>query len=114
MLRRHAVLLAEHYGDQARACRDIRKHVAWYLKGYVVGHEVRARLSLVDSLADMDAIVAGLDGEQPHPGQPAEGPRGRTGAARRVSLPDGWLDRRDLDPAGAADLLMAELAVSGG
>jgi nifR3 family TIM-barrel protein len=114
MLRRHAVLLAEYYGEQARACRDIRKHVAWYLKGYVVGHEVRAGLSLVDSLASMDAIVAGLDGEQPHPGDPAEGPRGRTGAARRVSLPDGWLECRDLDPAGAADLLMAELAVSGG
>jgi nifR3 family TIM-barrel protein len=113
-LRRHAVLLAEYYGDQARACRDIRKHVAWYLKGYVVGHEVRARLSLLDSLGGFDAIVAGLDGAQPHPGDPAEGPRGRTGATRRVSLPDGWLESQELDLAGTADLALAELAVSGG
>jgi len=113
-LRRHAVLLAGYYGDQARACRDIRKHVAWYLKGYVVGHEVRARLSLLDSLAGFDAIVAGLDGAQPHPGDPAEGPRGRTGAVRRVSLPEGWLESQELDLAGTADLALAELAVSGG
>ena len=26
-----------HYGEELRACRDIRKHIAWYLKGYPVG-----------------------------------------------------------------------------
>src|SRR5206468_3611353 len=38
-LRRHLVLLVEHYAGtypqdaERRACRDIRKHMAWYLKG---------------------------------------------------------------------------------
>ena len=119
-LRRHIELLTEHYAaaypddPQARACRDIRKHIAWYLKGYMVGHEVRARLGLVESLAGFDAVVAGLDVAQPHPGEPAQGPRGRTGSARVVHLPDGWLASRELDDAGAAGVLAAELSVSGG
>jgi nifR3 family TIM-barrel protein len=119
-LRRHLVLLVEHYAGvypqdaEPRACRDIRKHVAWYLKGYPVGHDVRARLGLVESLAGFDEIVAGLDGNLPYPGEPAEGPRGRAGSPRRVSLPEGWLDDRELDGAGAQDVLAAELSVSGG
>jgi nifR3 family TIM-barrel protein len=119
-MRRHVELLVEHYravypaDGELRACRDIRKHIAWYLKGYVVGHEVRARLALVDSLATFDAIVAELDPAQPHPGEPGEGPRGRTGSARSVHLPEGWLDSRELDDVAAAGVLAAELSVSGG
>jgi len=120
VMRRHVELLVEHYAavypDDAerRACRDIRKHIAWYLKGYVVGHEVRAGLALVETLAAFDETTAGLDGDQPHPGGPAEGPRGRSGAARRVALPDGWLVSRDLDDLAVAAVREAELSVSGG
>ena len=35
--RRHAELLVEFFDDEDRGCRDIRKHVAWYFKGYPVG-----------------------------------------------------------------------------
>lgn len=132
MLRRHVVLLAEHYaaaggrglaaGDprqraeqaESRACRDIRKHIAWYLKGYRVGHEVRLRLAHVATMAEFEAVIAELDAAQPYPGEAAEGPRGRTGSARRVSLPDGWLGSRELDAVAAAELAGAELPVSGG
>jgi nifR3 family TIM-barrel protein len=119
-LRRHLVLLVEHYAAvypedaERRACRDIRKHMAWYLKGYVVGHESRAALGLVESLAGFDALVADLDADQPYPGVPAEGPRGRTNAARGVVLPEGWLASRELDGLGADELRAAELSVSGG
>jgi nifR3 family TIM-barrel protein len=119
-LRRHLVLLIEHYGatypadPERRACRDIRKHVAWYLKGYVVGHETRANLALVESLAEFDALVGSLDAGQRYPGAPAEGPRGRGGSSRGVALPEGWLDSRELDGAGVEELAAAELAVSGG
>ncbi|MGZ4627189.1 MAG: tRNA dihydrouridine synthase DusB [Kineosporiaceae bacterium] len=119
-LRRHLVLLVEHYaavspGDaERRACCDIRKHIAWYLKGYAVGHEARANLALVGALAEFDALVEGMDSDQPYPGQPAEGPRGRSGSARGVALPDGWLDSRELDVADVAELSAAELSVSGG
>ena len=119
-LRRHLVLLVEHYAAtypedaERRACRDIRKHVAWYLKGYVVGHEVRARLALVESLAEFDAITGDLDSAQPYPGEPAEGHRGRGGSSRGVALPEGWLDSRELDAPSVEDLRAAELSVSGG
>jgi nifR3 family TIM-barrel protein len=119
-LRRHIELLAEHYtplypdDGTWRACRDIRKHIAWYLKGYNVGHEARARLALLENLATFDELVATLDVAQPHPGGPADGPRGRTRAARGVSLPEGWLDSRELDALTRATIAEAELSVSGG
>jgi nifR3 family TIM-barrel protein len=132
VLRRHLDLLVEHYataggrgpvdaGPQAwarhaeqRACRDIRKHIAWYLKGYSVGHEVRLQLAHVGSVAEFEQIVAGPDHDQAYPGEAAEGPRGRTGSARKVSLPPGWLAGRELDAADAVEILQAELSVSGG
>jgi hypothetical protein len=120
VLRRHAALLVEHFGDEERGCREIRKHVAWYLKGYVVGSSVRSQLGLVDSLAALDALLDGLDLDQPHPGAAAEGARGRTSGAPRVALPEGWLDSRELTGAALAVVRDAELqdrsgaATSGG
>jgi len=99
-MRRHVRLLADHYGDEQRACRDIRKHVAWYLKGYPVGHRTRTELALVGDIAQLDELLAQLDPELPYPGEPAEGPRGRTAAAKRVALPEGWLDGRRPRPVG--------------
>ena len=39
---------------RSRRCRDFRKHVAWYLKGFPVGGETRAALGMVSSLAELD------------------------------------------------------------
>ncbi|GLK18454.1 tRNA dihydrouridine synthase DusB [Herbiconiux flava] len=113
-LRRHAELLVEFYDDEGRACRDIRKHVAWYLKGYPAGHEVRAALSTVQSLEQMDEILAELDWSMPYPGADAEGPRGRAGSPKRPSLPDRWLESRSLETAGRAEVAAAEKENSGG
>lgn len=99
---------------ELRACRDIRKHIAWYFKGYRVGHEVRLALAHVGSVAEFDRLVAGLDPDRPYPGPAAEGPRGRTGSPRRVTLPEGWSDGRTLGVDGAAGMAQAELSVSGG
>jgi nifR3 family TIM-barrel protein len=114
VLRRHAHLLVEHFGDEDRGCRDLRKHVAWYLKGFPVGHRLRADLAMVGSLEGLDFLLADLDPGAPWPGEPAEGPRGRTAAAKRVVLPDGWLDSRDLDGETARAVHEAESSVSGG
>jgi nifR3 family TIM-barrel protein len=113
-IRRHAELLAEHYGDELRGCRDVRKHVAWYFKGYAVGGDLRARLALVDSLAGLDELIATMDLTQPYPGEPAEGSRGRAGSPQRVALPEGWLEDRELSGAALEVVRQAELAVSGG
>ncbi len=114
VLRRHAALMVAHYGDELRACRDLRKHMSWYLKGYPVGHELRAALGMVESLQQLDDLLGRLDGDQPYPGEPSEGPRGRTVGAKRVALPEGWLDGHDLTGEAARMIGEAELSVSGG
>ncbi len=113
-LRRHTVYLAEFYGDEGRACRDIRKHIAWYLKGFSAGSHVRHQLALVDDLAALDELLGRLDPGEPWPGAPAEGQRGRAGSPRRVALPEHWLDSRELDADQARAVAQAELSVSGG
>jgi nifR3 family TIM-barrel protein len=112
--KRHAELLVEFFESEMHACRDIRKHVAWYFKGYPVGGEFRAALSQVESLAQMDDILATLDRTQPYPGEEAEGPRGRLGGAKVCALPENWLQSRELVGDQRSVLQEAELGVSGG
>jgi nifR3 family TIM-barrel protein len=113
--RRHAELLVEFFdGDEDRACRDIRKHVAWYFKGYAVGGELRASLATVQNLVMLDDLLGTLDWAQPYPGADAEGQRGRAGTPKNPSLPDRWLDSRELQETHRAELTEAELSHSGG
>jgi nifR3 family TIM-barrel protein len=114
-LRRHAELLVEFFdGEEDRACRDIRKHVAWYFKGYPVGGDLRARLATVESLAQMDDLLGELDHSAPYPGDAVEGPRGRQGTAKKTALPENWLDSQELSAAQASSLHLAEVDSSGG
>ena len=113
--KRHAELLTEFFeGDEDRACRDIRKHVAWYFKGYAVGGDLRASLASVRDLAELDELLAKLDWDAPYPGVDAEGQRGRAGTPKSPSLPQGWLDSRELQETHRAELTSAELHHSGG
>jgi tRNA-dihydrouridine synthase len=112
--RRHAELLVEFFDSEDRGCRDIRKHVAWYFKGYPVGGDLRARLATVSSLAEIDDLLAELDLDAPYPGAAAEGQRGRAGTPKRPALPDGWLASRDLEEAASRAMADAELDHSGG
>ncbi|MCU1425910.1 MAG: dusB [Microbacteriaceae bacterium] len=113
--KRHAELLVEFYdGEENRACRDMRKHVAWYFKGYPVGGETRAALAMSSSIQEIDDLIATLDHDQPYPGREAEGPRGRAGSPKKPSLPYGWLDSQELDASHRAELSEAELSHSGG
>lgn len=112
--RRHAELLVEFFEDEGRGCRDIRKHVAWYFKGYPVGGDIRARLATVSSLAEIDDLLATLDLTAAYPGAAAEGQRGRAGTPKRPALPEGWLDSRDLGAEASCALAEAELDHSGG
>jgi len=111
---RHAELLVEFFDDENRACRDIRKHVAWYFKGYAVGGETRAALAMARSLDEIAELLASLDADQPYPGADAEGQRGRAGTPKIPSLPDRWLDSRELQETHRAELTEAELHHSGG
>ncbi|MFI6102841.1 tRNA dihydrouridine synthase DusB [Streptomyces sp. NPDC051310] len=108
---RHAQLLGEWIGDETRGVIDFRKHVAWYLKGFAVGSEMRKRLAVTSSLDELRAQLSELDLDQSWP-VGADGPRGRTSGNNRVVLPDGWL--KDPYDCGAVVGAEAELDTSGG
>ncbi|MFI7649928.1 tRNA dihydrouridine synthase DusB [Micromonospora sp. NPDC049460] len=117
-MRRHAELLVDQFTAGARnpargerdGCTDFRKHVAWYLKGFPVGSELRRELAMIESLAQLDDLLGKLDPTEPFPVATLGQPRGRTNSPGKVFLPNGWLASRDDDtvPEGA------ELADSGG
>ncbi|MEC5168000.1 tRNA dihydrouridine synthase DusB [Glaciihabitans sp. GrIS 2.15] len=114
-LRRHTELLVDFFdGDEDHACRDIRKHIGWYFKGYPVGGDIRSSLATVESLQQMDDLLGRLDWTLPYPGADAEGPRGRAGTPKRTSLPNGWLDSRELADTQRAEVAEAEIHNSGG
>ena len=113
-MRRHTELLVDFFDDENRACRDIRKHVAWYFKGYGVGGDTRRALAMVESLAQMDEIFGTMDPSLPYPGEGAEGPRGRAGTPKRPVLPERWLDSRTSEHIDFGQLAEAERDDSGG
>ncbi len=110
VMRRHAELLAEISGEE-RGCIEFRKHIAWYLKGFAAGSNVRKQLGMVSSFADLDALLGELDPTEPYPVGELGTPRGRQGTPKKVTVPYGWLDSREvlepLDP-------LAEDGTSGG
>ena len=106
----HCRLMADLLGEN-NAVRDFRKHTSWYLTGYPVGGEIRGRLAMFGSLAELDDLLATLDpaivvvpgGERIR--------RGHTNGPIRVVLPQGYLD--DLDDATPPDDAHV-MALSGG
>ena len=88
---RHAELLTRYFQDESRACRDLRKHMAWYLKGFRVEGDLRPRFGMVASLAELRTLLDQLV-DQPYPEEVGDAPRGRRSHQRAVTLPQGWLD----------------------
>lgn len=105
---RHAELLADHSGEE-HACRDLRKHMGWYLRGFPVGGELRASLARIGSLAELREILSPW-ADSDAVAEDADGARGRKGSAAKVALPDGWLD----DPEDETVPVGAEIMNSGG
>ena len=83
VMRRHAELLAAEQGE-LHGCTDFRKHVAWYLKGFSVGCDVRRALAMVSGLDEL----AGLLGGHPRPAVPDRRPR-RAARAHQPAAPGG-------------------------
>ena len=113
-MRRHAQLLVDMHRDEFLGCREMRKHMAWYLKGLVVGSEVRRALGLINTRSEMDDLLATIDTNQTLSDEVASAPRGRTTPDRNVALPDGWLTSQDLRESEQSLIRAAELSVSGG
>jgi tRNA-dihydrouridine synthase len=111
MVRRHAELLIAHFGSERHGLADLRKHMAWYFKGFSLGGDLRYALGLVTSLTQLDDLLAQVNPDEPFPRHALHAPRGRQGSPRtKVTMPYGWLDSRFLDQ----DLGTDDLDVSGG
>ena len=110
VMRRHAELLVRWLEDEREGVTGFRKHVAWYLKGFPVGTELRRAMAMASTLMELDDLLGKLDQDAPFPVEVLGRPRGRTNSPARVVLPYGWLDDRDDEtvPEGA------ELDDSGG
>jgi len=110
VMSRHARLLVDHLGPDL-ALRDFRKHTAWYMTGYPVGGEMRRRLAMVSTLAELDDLIGLLDPATVIVDGGERIRRGHTNGPIRVALPDGYLDHLDDDAVPDDDAVMA---VSGG
>lgn len=113
IMRRHLGLLIDLYGEN-KACRDFRKHISWYLKGFRVGAESRHQLGLIETAEQMNLLLSTLDWSELYPIAVATTPRGRVRAGRAVHVPQGWLDSRMLSQCDFDLVRTAELEVSGG
>ena len=103
VMRRHARLLVEHLGDEGFAVRDFRKHTGWYLTGYPAGGEMRRKLAMAGSIAELDGLLDQLDPQAVLTPGAEHQPRGHLHGPKDVSLPEGWMQTRDdpTPPTGA-------------
>jgi nifR3 family TIM-barrel protein len=114
LMRRHAELLVQMHANEFKGCQEMRKHMAWYLKGIVVGSETRGALALIDSLEQLDDLLNTVERNQTLSDDIAHSPRGRTTPDRKVNLPDGWLNSQSMSANEQETVREAELSVSGG
>jgi nifR3 family TIM-barrel protein len=106
---RHAELLVDHFGERV-GIPLFRKHPSWYLKGFPAGPQMRDALSRVDSVDQLQEILAGWDPNIPFPEEANRMVRGHSHGPRPVRLPHGFLDHREGDRLGRE----AEQVISGG
>jgi nifR3 family TIM-barrel protein len=85
-MREHARLLCEWTGTRI-GIRSFRKHATWYTKGFPGSTKLRDKLIRVDSLEELDAILAEGDPDLLFPPRAMRLPRGKKGGRQKVVLP---------------------------
>ncbi len=91
--------------------REFRKHTGWYLKGYPVGSEMRARLHQITSREDLEVLLSSIDPSIQLDPQAWKAKRGHVGGPKPVALPHGWYELADSEQGLDA---AAESLTSGG
>ena len=95
MMRRHAELLSEHMGEE-RGCKEFRKHVSWYLKGFRAGGSCGTRWRW--STPSPRSTCCSPSSTRTSRSRSPSWARRAAARARRASassLPEGWLDDTD-------------------
>jgi nifR3 family TIM-barrel protein len=105
LARHHLDLLLDHAGATDAVVRRFRKHLRWYLLGYVHGGDDRHdRAGRVGSRADVEEVLASVPGDARVHEDLLGAPRGKQSPGR-VRLPHRWWADRDAeatvpDPTG--------------
>ena len=114
IMRRHADALVDLFGERA-GMREMRKWCLWYTSGFRGAAAVRGALPELETLAQLDAVLAHLDPDEPFPTAGMRSSRAKDGRRQEVRLPDGYLAAPDDDrpPSEPGDEAF-ETALGGG
>jgi nifR3 family TIM-barrel protein len=114
IMRRHAAALVALFGETV-GMREMRKWCLWYTSGFRGAAAVRGGLPRLETLAQLDALLAHLDADEPFPTAGLRASRAKDGRRQEVRLPDGYLTARDDDrpPTEPVDEVF-EAALGGG
>ena len=93
----HARRLIDWYQAERESMLAFRKHAGWYTRGFRNTAPLRERLMKVETLAELELALAGIDRDEPYPAKAHEMRRGKRAGTQKVALPPGFLD--DLDDA---------------
>jgi nifR3 family TIM-barrel protein len=101
---RHAAFLADWQGERW-GVRAFRKQATWYTKGFPESAKLRAALIRINTLTELEDILATANPDLEFPESALRVPRGKKSGRQRVALPDGYLDDRmdDTPPVPAAE-----------
>lgn len=106
----HATMLVDWFGER-QAMLSFRKHGGWYTRGFRSSARLRDRLMRVQTLRELESVLAVIDRREPFPADGHRVRRGKRSGTQKVALPEGfWDDPDDATPPDAG----AELAISGG
>lgn len=59
MILKHLKLLVEYKGEYT-AIREMRKHIAWYIKGFPNATEIRRCVNQIENLDELQNIIENL------------------------------------------------------
>ena len=91
IVRRHAELMVEHFGDEGKALREMRKHMAWYFKGYSSAARPAPPSAWSRRWPSSTSVLAASTPTSATREPVPRARAGRAGSPKRPLLPDGWL-----------------------
>jgi hypothetical protein len=94
IMRRHAAALVGLFGEPV-GMREMRKWCLWYTSGFRGAAAVRGALPRLETLAQLDALLARLDPDETFPVAGMRMSRAKDGRRQEVRLPEGYLKAPD-------------------